>query len=78
MGIGVDDLDSLDGNGVIWRRLYFMRQAVRTLKEAKGALMILNQSPEFQKALSDAGDGFRETIAAFERVVEAANVEGCT
>ena len=42
MGFGAEELPALDANGEVWRRLYFMRQAVKTMLEAKGAIVTLD------------------------------------
>src|SRR5262249_32263730 len=66
-----EDLPELDRNGSVWRQLYFLRQMMKTLMEAKSAMMRLQQSPEFKAALGEAGEGFREEILRFLKIVDS-------
>jgi hypothetical protein len=50
-GLYANSLRRLDAHSVVWRRLYFWRNLVRTLWEIRKTLETLNTVPEFKKAM---------------------------
>jgi hypothetical protein len=69
LAMTADAIEPLDRNGSGWRRIYFLRQMMKTMMEARSAMMVLQQSPEFQTALGEAGAGFREEVQQFLQIV---------
>lgn len=70
-GLDAEEIPDLDGNGVAWRELYFLRQTFGTLQEAKSACMVLQQDKAFQKALSKQEPEFKQAIEAFFQAATA-------
>jgi hypothetical protein len=74
-GFALDSIEALDDNGVTWRRLYFVRQAFRTIVEAKSALMFLQKDRAFKLALKNEDPALRQSIQRFERDVARAKIK---
>jgi hypothetical protein len=75
IALGSKELAVLDQNGFAWRQMYFLRQLMKTMTEARSALMILEQCPRFQVALGEAGNGFREEVKEFLRIVNSKDLK---
>ena len=51
-GIYMDKIKELDGLSEEWRRLYFVRNLIRTLREIEGGIQRLLSDPEFEALLA--------------------------
>jgi hypothetical protein len=70
-GIIAEKLDQLDKNDAAYRRLYFWRNSLRTLEEAKTMLNRLNSHAEFREALERRSPA---TKSAFDEVKRQLNI----
>jgi hypothetical protein len=52
-GIHASEIKKLDGNDVVWRKLYFWRRLVGILDEIRNALRTLQQLPDFQLMVNE-------------------------
>jgi hypothetical protein len=71
LAMAADEIEQLDRNGHQWRQLYFLRQIMKTMMEARSAMMTLEQSRDFQTALGQAGAGFREEVKQFLSIADS-------
>ena len=69
-GVYTEDIGELDEHSPQFRRMYFLRNLIRTQMELSGAVQVLLKSPEFEQLLSRAT---QEIQKAFR---EAASVIG--
>jgi hypothetical protein len=61
-GLYAPSIKRLDGHSVVWRRLYFWRNLVRTLWEIRRTLETLNTVPEFKRVLKTQPTKTRKTF----------------
>ena len=64
-GIVAGKLSKLDGNSIGWRKLYFIRNSIRTLTEIRSAIENLRRLPGFKKLLSKQTKQDRQDFAKF-------------
>lgn len=69
-GLDEKELGGLDGNSEEWRRVYFLRSLIRTMKEITHALEALSRNPEFKHILGTSPAKYR---TEFKRVVRGMN-----
>ena len=69
-GFRSDNLRELDSNSEEWRRAYFFRSLVRTIREVIHALQALSANSEFQRILLNSPAKYR---LEFKRVVKEMN-----
>ncbi len=55
MGAASVSIPDLDGISPQWRRLYFLRNSIRTVHEIRRAVHALRSNKEFKRALSECG-----------------------
>lgn len=71
LGLYEENLKPPDGNTSPWRRMYFLRNLVRTLLEIRGAMETLQQVPEFKKMLHTQDkkkrDEFKDLTSKFRK-----------
>ncbi len=74
-GVYVEDIKELDESSPLSRRMYFLRNLIRTQMELSGAIQTLLKSPEFKELLDKAPEeiqkGFREAAAIIGNNPEA-------
>jgi hypothetical protein len=58
-GIHDDEIASLDGNQVIWRKMYFWRNLVRTLYEIRNTLRRIEAIDEFRQIFNSQSSEWR-------------------
>jgi hypothetical protein len=51
-GVFTEKIDELDGNSEEWRRLYFIRNLIRTLREIESGIQRLLSDPDFRVLLA--------------------------
>jgi hypothetical protein len=68
-------LGPLDSNGEEWRRLYFWRNAFRTLENIRGALHSLSCRREFKKALSEECEEVQKGFEKLEKALKKVSDE---
>jgi hypothetical protein len=66
-GLYATSIKRLDSHSIIWRRMYFWRNLVRTLWEIRRTLETLNTVPEFKRVLRAQAVGTRKK---FEEMVK--------
>ncbi len=70
-GIAARRLKSIDSNGEMWRKLYFLRNTFRTLWEIKSAISALRGNKEFRRTLRAHNpalfNAFLKSIGKFDR-----------
>jgi hypothetical protein len=70
-GLDASSINQLDGHSVVWRRIYFWRNLVRTLWEIRRTIETLNTVPEFKKVLraqsGRAKKKFEEIVKKLEK-----------
>lgn len=66
-GLYATSIKRLDGHSVVWRRIYFWRNLVRTLGEIRRTIETLNTVPEFKKVFKAQPVGIRKK---FEEMVK--------
>lgn len=70
-GLYAPSIKRLDGHSVVWRRLYFWRNVVRTLWEIRRTLETLNTVPEFKRVLktqpTKTRKAFEDLVKKFEK-----------
>jgi hypothetical protein len=70
-GLYAPSIKWLDGHSVVWRRIYFLRNMVRTLWEIRKVLETLNTVPEFKRVLRaqplKTRKKFDEMVKKFEK-----------
>ena len=68
-----DKIDQLDGNSVEWRKIYFFRNAIRTLMEIRGSMEFLQRQKEFRIALSKQPESAKDSFKRFFKEITAAH-----
>jgi hypothetical protein len=70
-GTTLDDLGKLDSHSVLWRKLYFIVNTMRTVSEIHGALHVINGNPEFKQIRAYQGGQenalLDKILSAFDR-----------
>lgn len=72
-GVHTEDIETLDDHSAIFRRMYFLRNLIRTQMEVSGGIQVLLNDAEFKGLLESAS---AETKVAFEegrRVISKAH-----
>ena len=64
-GMLATNIEPLDANTAVWRKVYFWRNLVRTLQEISSTLKALNSIPEFTAALENHPD-WKERFRSLE------------
>lgn len=62
-GVHKEDIEALDDHSAMFRRMYFLRNLIRTQMEVSGGIQVLLNDGEFRSLLQNASP---ETKAAFE------------
>jgi hypothetical protein len=62
-GVFTEEIKPLDGLSQEWRRLYFIRNLIRTLREIEAGMQRLLSDPEFRVLLADHKPEVREEFA---------------
>jgi hypothetical protein len=73
LGLAEESIPILDGNGNLWRKLYFFRKLSVTLMESRGALMMLNKNKEFLRAIE--AENLRDEVLRFEKELNTPELE---
>ena len=55
-------IQSLDKNGIPWRKLYFLRNIFRTMLEIHSAVHSLKSNADFKKAISNQPESLRKAF----------------
>jgi hypothetical protein len=70
-GIQASKIKKLDGNDVVWRKMYFWRQLVKSLGEIRSALQVLQSCPGFKNVFNTQSpkwrQRFKESVRKLER-----------
>jgi hypothetical protein len=70
-GIYASEIGQLDEHSAEWRRIYFLRSAIRTLREMKHVIDRLQVHPEFKKALASRSSKERREFRELVRQLNA-------
>lgn len=70
-GVIAGTLSKLDGNSVGWRKLYFIRNSIRTLVEIRSAIETLRRLQDFQILLRKQSKQDRADFTKFMKKMEA-------
>jgi len=65
LGTIAKGMGKLDRNTVAWRKLYFLRNSIKTLAEIRSAIETLRQLKSFQELLAKQSVAHRQQIESF-------------
>jgi hypothetical protein len=69
-GIQASEIKTLDGNDVVWRKMYFWRQLVKSLGEIRSALQLLQSCSGFKEAFNTQAPKWRQRFKKSVRTLD--------